>query len=862
MKKFIKPFLIASFVLSFFSFVLWQRHIPATERMAGASGITRIFDGLERSWYDFKFQAKPAEIAKRVVVAEIDDASLARYGRWPWPRATYAEIINRLYALGAETVAFDVVFAEPELTAEWLDYVIQTRVEMDERSVKEKAELSGEQIQVLKNNMVEVGERIFAKSLRKTNTVLGYLWEGGSCSISSETNFTDPAVLKKIKEAGQISSDDYFKQFGKLVGPGDSASLPGFPVIRNDSKVLFETFSCPVGNRISLTSSAGQEGFFNARADPDGIFRRAILVGGFNVQQLETTLGDEIEFLNENWIKGATFFPSLSLRAVLAYLDKVDTAPEINDNLDERFPEFPEFSVNLKTYSSGSIGVENIEIHRKNGKINLIDVDDSGALPLRFYGSQNTRRPSILKVSLGRLIEREMSDPNEPPNVLYHPGIIETYGLNPSRPLEKMIVLIGPTSVGVYDLRPNPVDFQGAGVYLHATAAARMLDKILDGSETYSMKDTSLQTSLMILWVLSMIIALVVTFSNGFSSLWLVFVFLGAGLYFDYWVFVNKSVVVDAVSTLVGAVAVFAAILAYKYFTEGKDRAYLKGAFEKYVSPDLVKSIISDPKKLNLGGEKKELSVLFSDVRGFTSISEKMSASELAQFMNDYLTPMTEIVIEERGTIDKYMGDAIMAIFGAPVPYEEHARMAVRAGLRMLEKLDLLRVEWEAKGLPPIDIGVGVNTGDMSVGNMGSTRIFSYTVMGDSVNLGSRLEGLTKEYGVRFIVSASTKEHLKGEFICRELDRVKVKGKLEPVVIFEVLGETTGPDAAAHSQKAEIFETALRLYYDAKFKEAQVKFDELKAQDPTSEMYSSRCALWMESPPEEGWDGSWTMKTK
>ncbi len=858
MKKFIKPFIIMSIVLSTFSFVMWQGFVPESEKFPMAKGFIKIFEGLERSWYDFKFKAKPHEIAKKVIVAEIDDLSLARYGRWPWPRATYAEIISKLYQLGAETVAFDVVFSEPEITPDWVDYVFKAKPESMTESVQKLAELRTEQIQIIQNNLGNVGEGIFGDSLKSTNTVLGYLWEPEDCKLSFETNLGNPDVRRRIRSAGKISLADYTGNFGPLIDSDDSITLENFPVLKHDSKPLFTTFSCPVSNRTQLAAQSPQEGFFNASADADGIFRSSILIAGLNAQQLMESLPeDELEFLNEKWTKGATVFPSLALRAVLAYLNSVDS-PGDSENVSES----TRFDVDIERQTNGMLGFKNLEIVRKNGQRVPIEISEDGSMPLRFFGTQNSKQPAIGKVSLGRLIERAGADPNEPPNSLYHTSVQKLYDLDPSRPLENTIVFIGPTSIGVYDLRPNPVDHDGAGVYLHATAASRMLQKILDGNDNYVMHETSFRDGIAILWGLALIVALIVTYTNGFSGLWIVFVLLGFSLYADYWLFANKGIVVESITTLVGTVAVFAAILAYKYFTEGKDRAYLKGAFEKYVSPDLVKSIISDPKKLNLGGEKKELSVLFSDVRGFTSISEKMSASELAQFMNDYLTPMTEIVIEERGTIDKYMGDAIMAIFGAPVSYKEHARMAVRAGLRMLEKLDKMKINWIEKGLPPIDIGVGVNTGDMSVGNMGSTRIFSYTVMGDSVNLGSRLEGLTKEYGVRFIVSQGTKSHIEGEFIMRELDRVKVKGKQEPVVIFEVLCEAGSSQADSMKEKAQRFEEALNLYYLAKFEEAAAKFDAMKADDVTSDMYSGRCALWQESPPEEGWDGSWTMKTK
>ena len=333
---------------------------------------------------------------------------------------------------------------------------------------------------------------------------------------------------------------------------------------------------------------------------------------------------------------------------------------------------------------------------------------------------------------------------------------------------------------------------------------------------------------------------------------------VGLFLFVDSILFSMSALVLEAMTISFCMIVVFLGIFAYKYFTEERERAFVKGAFEKYVSPDVVGSILADPKKLNLGGQKKTLSVMFSDVRGFTTISEKMGAAELAKFMNNYLSPMTDIVLANKGTIDKYMGDAIMAIFGAPIEYPNHAQKAVDAALDMLTKLQELKVEWVAQGLPPVDIGVGINTGEMSVGNMGSTRIFSYTVMGDSVNLGSRLEGINKEYGTHLIVSEFTRAELPENYVCRELDRVKVKGKLKPVTIFEVMDRSSDP---AKKQLAQKFEAALALYYKAHFVEAQALFMGL-AEDPTSKIYVERCIAWTAEPPEENWDGSWTMKSK
>jgi adenylate cyclase len=257
------------------------------------------------------------------------------------------------------------------------------------------------------------------------------------------------------------------------------------------------------------------------------------------------------------------------------------------------------------------------------------------------------------------------------------------------------------------------------------------------------------------------------------------------------------------------------------------------------------------------------LSVLFSDIRSFTSISEGLDAAELSELMNHYLTPMTRIVHETQGTIDKYIGDAVMAFWGAPVRDAEHASRAVEAGLAMQAALGPLNEEFATKGWPEIHIGVGVNTGPMSVGNMGSNFRKAYTVLGDAVNLGSRLEGITKVYGVGFIVAEATSEKAH-EYLYRELDRVRVKGKDEPVTILEPLG-LKEELSAEEITRAEAFRQAVLLYRQQDWDAAQEALERLLNQEPGCllyELYLERITTYREDPPGEYWDGVFTHKTK
>ncbi len=840
MKKYAWPMLVVVAILGIFSYFVVERHHARFNIHEKAKGIVKIIETIEWNWYDFKFRSLKPQIARHVMVAKIDDASLSKYGRWPWNRYVYKQILDELYGLGAEVVSFDAVFSEPEFRPEELEYILSAQPEGFAGSVRSMAELGEKQVKDIADKLPQVGEGIFAAGLSNTSTVLGYIWErGASCRVEEKMSVT-PEDIQTSRDNGFTPIKDIVDAFGTLIN--NSKTLKNFPRLNDEKNLSFYPVQCPIANRSALAAKVTYQGQFNALPEDDGIFRRAHLVAGLDTSLLEKYLSlEDIEFLNENWLKGATFFPSLGLASVLAFLDRVDEG-------DKR-PK-TDFEVELERDSKGRIFTKELRLYRKDGREHQIQVLSDGSIPLRFFGSQHEMPPPIAEFSLART------------DVLFSPEYQKVYGLDAAYPLKNQVVIIGPTAIGVYDLRPNPVQSDAGGVFLHATATSRVLDFVLGDSKDFTIRYPSVQMSLALLWGVGLLVGLTTLLARGLRGTWGFLVVVVTFLWADYYAFSKTYLALDAVSLLLCVTLLFVGILAFKYFTEEKDRAFVKGAFEKYVSPDVVGSILSDPKKLNLGGERRELSVLFSDVRGFTNISEKMGAAELAKFMNDYLTPMTEVIQEEKGTIDKYMGDAIMAIFGAPIGYAEHPTKAVEAGLRMLEKLESLKAGWAAQGLPPIDIGVGVNTGDMSVGNMGSTRIFSYTVMGDSVNLGSRLEGLTKEYGVKFIVSEFTRAKIGEAFVCRELDRVKVKGKAIPVTIFEVMGRAKDERADELRQKGERFSSALQKYYAADFEAAQKEFEELQTQDPTSEIYVERCALWREAPPPDGWDGSWTMKTK
>ena len=424
--------------------------------------------------------------------------------------------------------------------------------------------------------------------------------------------------------------------------------------------------------------------------------------------------------------------------------------------------------------------------------------------------------------------------------------------------LEGRIALIGATVPGLLDLRSTPFGSVYPGVEIHANVIAGILDNNFRWEPAYTAAAEMITViafgvlSALLLPLLSPLVSTVVTAALGISALAV-----------NYYMWEVELHVLPLALTLYTLFAIYTINLLFGYLFETRARSHMDNLFGQYVPPDLVKAMSRDPEHYSLESEKRELSVLFTDIRGFTTISEGLDAGELSELMDEYLTPMTRIVHETEGTIDKYIGDAVMAFWGAPLHHPHHADLSVTAGLAMLKALDELNVGFMKKGWPELHIGVGVNTGMMSVGNMGSRFRRAYTVLGDAVNLGSRLEGITKIYGVSMIVSEST-AHSAGRFHYRELDRVRVKGKAKPVTIFEPIGveEEMTPEQLELSRSFGHF---LFLYRNQSWDAADEMLQRLQDKEPLCflyRLYQQRVAHFREHPPEAEWDGVFTYETK
>ena len=424
--------------------------------------------------------------------------------------------------------------------------------------------------------------------------------------------------------------------------------------------------------------------------------------------------------------------------------------------------------------------------------------------------------------------------------------------------LEDKIVLFGTSAPGLLDLRTTPLEPASPGVEVHAN----IIQGILDGRILHQPGYTQGYEFLLIL-ILGVTLTFVLPMLSALYSTLVTIISIAILIASNFHAWTDSQLVLPIAAPVMLVALLFALQMTYGFFVESRGKRQLAHLFGQYVPPELVLEMSKKMEKINLDGEMREMTVLFSDVRGFTTISESLEPKELTTYINAFLTPITRVIHDNRGTIDKYMGDAVMAFWGAPLADEQHALHALNAAIGIVERMKTLREEFSAKQWPEIYVGVGVNTGVMNVGNKGSEFRVDYTILGDAVNLGSRLEGLTKVYGVDIITSEYTR-YAVPEYEYRELDRVRVKGKDKPVSIFEPLGLLENISKEERNLLQD-FHIAIKQYRAQNWDAAEREIFALSQQEPDREIYRiylDRIMHFRKSPPGDDWDGSFTHTSK
>lgn len=715
--------------------------------LAHASGAIPLsaLDALERQAYDLRVRSSvPDTMDERIVIADIDEKSLAELGRWPWGRDVLAQLVDTLTNhYKVKVIGFDVIFAEPDT-----DSGLGLMNELAQGPLRNDSAFQ-QAFQLRKAQLDHDGQ--FAASLQNKPVVLGMVFS----QTDGRSHNAAPAPFATLPASA-------------------TAALPGL--------IRPKAFTA---NLDRLSQNARITGFFdNPSIDPDGIFRRVPLMQ-----------------LHENRL-----YPSLALATAHIALD----APPVR----------------MVTGKSGDY--EEIEGVAMGDY--FVPTDHQANILVPWRGGAG----SFPYMPIADILAKKI----------------------PLDALENRIVLVGTSAPGLLDLRSTPVANAYPGVEVHANIISGILDDMVWHAPAWSIGVeiiTLLAVALITLLVTPRLSPLrQVALSAGLVVLLLMLNTLA-------W---NKGLVLPLASSLLLLAVLFTYIMAWGFFVEAHGKRSITRLFGQYVPPDLVDEMAKNPESISLEGQSKELTVLFSDVRDFTTISEGLTATELSALMNAYLTSMTRLIHKHRGTIDKYMGDAIMAFWGAPVDDRAHARNALLTAMDMAAELQTLEADFRGRGWPALHIGIGLNTGPMNVGNMGSEFRMAYTVMGDAVNLGSRLEGLSKQYGVTVVVSASTAAAVP-EFSYRALDCVRVKGKLEPVKIFEPVGETAQLSASARDKLA-LWEAAIGAYCHQQWDDAESRIRALLADEnrPLYQLYLDRIASFRETPPPVDWDGVYTYTTK
>ncbi|MEK7711873.1 MAG: adenylate/guanylate cyclase domain-containing protein [Pseudomonadota bacterium] len=690
-----------------------------------------LLDIIELKTYDIRLTMRPPPPGEpAVAIVAIDEKSLAAHGRWPWSRATMARLVERLDALGARVIAFDVFFSEAEN---------RTALEQIERLEREQG-VGGAASPYARVKRALAADSSFGQAIAKSGKVV-----------------LPMVFLMSEEEARHLSKADAAR--GLAATQGQAIKL-----IRDRGDGRLDFPMPPIAglltNLTELTAAARASGHINSLPDArDGSVRWAPLVLRYQ----------------------GLFFPSADVQAVRLYLDD------------------PTFALHTTRY-----GISSLQFGER-----LVPTDEYGRALINYRGPPRSFPTwSVADVLAGRIDAALLRD---------------------------KIVLIGATAQGLGDYRTTPVGAVFPGVEIRANTMQNLIDgDFIQRPGWMFVFDVALMLALG-----GLLVALLPRFGVRLSAL-VTLVLAAAYLLLAVVEFRTQLIWINVVYPALLIALLYVSSTLVHYFTAEREKRQIKNAFQHYVPVAVVDQILHNIDNLGLGGEKRELTVLFSDIRGFTGIAEGLSPEALVQLLNDYLTQMTDKVFQHDGLLDKYIGDAIMAVYGAPIPHPQHARLACRTAVDMMQELRRMQADWKQRGLPGMDIGIGINTGPMVVGNMGSRTRFDYTVIGDAVNLGARIEALNKQYGTHILISEFTYHQVKDEFPqAREIDVTTVRGRNEPVRLYELMLAEDYPHLdwlPEFARAYELFRADLRTQARTVFKMLAENYG-----DPVSRYYVERC---------------------
>lgn len=856
-----------------------------------ASNDANLINRLHQVSIDGRLQFRgPRPGSSQVALLVVDEKAVNTIGRWPWPRETLAKAIDKAFEYGANVLAFDMVFSEPSKNVareiyEKVHGKYQLPGDVDQVILTESQRLDGDQ--ALADTFAKHADHIvagsFSDDIQENDRAPGWinfcrglifkkspaakLWDHEDVLLTPQDPFeiSPPAKFTEIVSAMLDLRADALKEELKASNVEGEKSLAqkrinddlnkyclelmDGPDLREDLEKLWTTQVLPSEdpNKFKFKTYASWLEDFKTKTDPSNpitvasdwtlnipkLVEKTKHTGYFNAFLDSDGMIRSSQLLMRS---GRNYFPSLALKAYLVATQQ---------NADIKLG----YNAGTNSREVSQFGIANSDT---GDLVYTVPTDGRSSMMINYAG------PGFMfpHLSLADLL----TDGDEAQITFYDPksSSVSVKKIKKAEWIKDKIFIVGATAIGIYDLRVTPFQKDFPGAETHANVVSNLMTKQF--MRPWRNEQVNMP---IIVGVLGLALSLIIAQLGALGGLLTTATLMGGLLAFDQFYLFNNGIVTTIVWPMALIVGVFVTMTFYRYFTEERGKKELRQTFQKYVSPAIVEEILSDPKNIELGGRKAQLTVMFSDVRGFTTISEKLDPRALSDLLNSYLTPMTELVFKNRGTLDKYMGDAIMAFFGAPISYPDHAKHACRCALQSVAKLYELQQEYERKGLPRIDIGIGLNSGEVSVGNMGSETVRSYTVMGDAVNLASRLEGINKQYGTRIILSEFTYAQVKDDFVCREVDWVRVKGKALPVKIFELIAEHKAPEQVTEVLKW--FQEGYLKYHEKAWSpalEAFTKALNVRPDDEVSKVYLTRCQEYLVEPPPDDWDGVFVMKTK
>lgn len=708
---------------------------------------------ISNKYYDVQIRRtqKPAK-TDRVAILDLDEASLAKHGQWPWPRYLVAEMTQKALDAGVSVIAFDIVFAEKD----------RTSPAAIKAGIRERFDLNVD-FQGLPPELEDY-DRLFADALKKGKTILG-------CYMRPIDN---PVTNLDLQV------DPYYQSSAILYGKAPESCL-------------YENIEAADAMTIAIPeiSGSGQTAFFNARPDPDNIVRSNPLVWGMGTNRV---------------------YLGLSLKAL--HMD-------MGGNCVIRYDEQ---------------GVLSIRVGDR-----VIPTDNYGHLMINFREVEEDKESGSFHTfptySVAKLLEGKVGQAE----------------------LTNKIVFVGTSAAGLQDIRATPLTQFFPGVEVHAT----IVDNVLSGDMLY--KPTA-----MILGELAAIILMGIFLSIFISrgKSWLSFVvsvvIIVAADRLSLALLERYHVVFVPAWVILSVIIIYPVLTTIKFWQEELQKKRVRHMFGTMVSKDVLHYLENNPGSFSLSGQRAEATMFFSDVAGFTTISEKLEPGELSDLLNRYLSPMTDIIMARRGYVDKYEGDAIMAEWGVPFAMPDHATQACLSALEQQEKLAELRPALREEFGHEINVRMGLNSGTVTAGNMGSDKRFSYTVMGDAVNQAARFEPANKTYDTLIMMGETTYLEAKDSIEARLLDKIVVKGKTKPISIYELLARK-GQLPEKKARVAALYEQALRIHWERKWDEAIGCLNDALALDPKdgpSAKMRDRIIMYKENPPSENWAGEYVRTTK